>query len=161
MNPVHSKSWLKHLETLSMKFRALQSPAWTQLPNPISEDSVLPGGLRLWTTTAFPLASYLHAFVYLGSLPHLFISLGGSSSASPAFRVLVECDLLGRKHVLVSQAPPVPLGCSFTASCGVEPFVSITHSDELCKRERRRLFCQHGPNSQPRVWWRKYSGCTC
>ena len=110
LNPVHSKSWLKHLETLSMEFRALQSPAWTQLPNPISEDSVLPGGLRLWITTPFPLASYLHAFVYLGSLPHLFISLGGSSSASPAFRVLVERGLLGRKHVPSSQSTACPSG---------------------------------------------------
>ena len=100
LNPVHSKSWLKHLETLSMEFRVLQSPAWTQLPNPISEDSVLPGGLRLWITTPFPLASYLHAFVYLGSLP----------SASPAVRVLVECGLLGRRHAPSSQSTACPSG---------------------------------------------------
>lgn len=50
------------------------------------------------------------------------------------------------------EALPAPPGGSFTVSCGVEPFVSVTHSGELSKGGRRRLICLHGPDCQPRVW---------
>lgn len=43
----------------------------------------------------------------------------------------------------------VPLGCSFTASCGMEPLVSDTHSVELCKDGRRRLFVSMAPTPSP------------
>lgn len=155
MNPVHSKSWLKHLETLSMKFRLCRAQHGLSCPTPSLRTVFF-----LVATTPFPLASYLHAFAYLGSLPHLFISLAGSSSASPALRVLVECDLLGRKHVLSSQSTACPSGLLLDSQLWGGAICVCNPLNELCKGERR-LFCQHGPNSQPRVWWRKYSGCTC
>ena len=106
--------WLKSLEALSMDFRALQSSLWVYLPNLIPDYRGLPGGPSLWITVTFPLiifvASYLNALVYFGSFPYHFFSSLGSASASPAFRVLVEHDLLGKNYVLCSQSTACPSG---------------------------------------------------
>lgn len=158
--------WLKSLEALSMDFRALQSSLWAHLPNLIPDYRGLPGGPSLWITVTFPLiifvASYLNAFVYFGSFPYHFFSSLGSASASPAFRVLVEHDLLGKNYVLCSQSTACPLWVAPS-----QPAVEWSH---WCLILTQLSFARMGEGDYLSLWlqlpvqglaWRRCSVCTC